>query len=212
MQREETLLRRRYLAGVSHELRMHAAAKNLLEVLEEVVFFNIFWRLRDCIARWRRDSGTIPLSHRGGLERAGYLVNGCRWWSYTGEFARLENVCREMGPTLPVAVPDYVQVVLSVLLPTNSLATRVFKYRQPLVVSMRDQAVKAEERERRKYLRELRLRPGGAEAWWGNLAQGAYLRKYAELADSATLGAFWKEDSDEPREEDSDEPGGSESN
>ena len=67
----------------------------------------------------------------------------------------------------------------------------------------RSKAEALEERQLRVSLRKIRLRPGGAEAWWRNLALGAYLQKYAEVADSHTLGAMWDS------EEDSDEDAGS---
>ena len=51
--RQERVLKRRYLANASSGLRRHTAAKNIQEVVEDVVFFNLYWRLRSCLVQWR---------------------------------------------------------------------------------------------------------------------------------------------------------------
>ena len=40
--RQETVFTRRYVASMSHELRMRVASKNLAEVVEETVLFGLF--------------------------------------------------------------------------------------------------------------------------------------------------------------------------
>ena len=105
---------------------------------------------------------------------------------------------------MPVFVPDYISVVYSLFIPVDSTSARVLAFRLNRIVPERSKAEALAERQRRVFLRELRLWPGGFEAWWCNLAQGAYLRKCAELADNATLGNTWDGgDSDEASDEDS---------